>query len=174
MIKDTFVDDIGIIRDCIGCGFCCTKAKCEAGQRLYPSADICPALKWNGYRHVCDLMMIPGKLGNQYKKELHAGEGCCSNLNSWRNEPLVDRTKSFNKIDNPIPSIMQKFLFALGSEMIAGDTIMLIMYKFVALLENDGMDKEEATFITNKCISLIKNQRSGFNDEFMGKVDDRV
>ena len=156
------------IKECIGCGFCCTKAKCAAGARLYPTAKgVCPALKWNGTRHVCDLMEIPGALGAQYRKELYAGEGCCMNLNSWRTEPLQDRTLPVLN-DVHIPSIMQKLLAALGREMISGDTLYLAMCQFSALLQQDGMPKETADAYANKCIMYLQNQKSTFVQEFMG------
>lgn len=38
--------------DCTGCGFCCIKAKCWVGLRVYPGPAVCQALEWNGERHV--------------------------------------------------------------------------------------------------------------------------
>lgn len=157
------------IKECIGCGFCCIKAKCAAGARLYPSAEKCPALKWNGKRHVCDLMELPGIVGEAYRKELYAGEGCCMNLNSWRYEPLQDRTPLATPVlVNSIPSIMQTFLAALGKQWISNDTLQLAMYQYAAMLEQDGMAKDEAKAVANQCIEYMNNQKSKFVKEFMG------
>ncbi len=159
------------VQDCIGCGFCCTKAKCAAGQRLYGGADMCPALLWDdkAQRHVCDLMQLPSGLGELYRKELYAGEGCCMNLNSWRREPLKDRTlKEADPFVNPIPPIMQKFLAALGREWISGDKITLMSWTFASMLQDDGMSEEEAKATANRCIYYIKNSRSSVVEEFMG------
>jgi hypothetical protein len=42
--------------------------------------NICPALQWNGKRHICIW-------ANEYKQELAIGAGCCVSLfNSWRDE----------------------------------------------------------------------------------------
>ena len=53
---------------------------------------LCPALQWNGQRHVCALMETPGEKGQRAREALYEGAGCSSNLNSWRREPLQDRT----------------------------------------------------------------------------------
>ena len=81
------------IRPCIGCVYCCTKCACVTVKMLYNNGlEKCPELIWNGERHVCGLMLLPDPLGHQYRKELASGEGCCSSLNSWRYEPIIDRT----------------------------------------------------------------------------------
>ena len=87
--------NFGRIRPCIGCGYCCTKSTCMYGNHLHPGLHdkICPELLWDGTRHVCKPMLQPGKAGEDCRLALYAGEGCCSNLNSWRREPLQDRTK---------------------------------------------------------------------------------
>lgn len=78
---------------CKGCGYCCWKAKCWNALREHGYGDeVCPSLKWDGERHVCALMGLPGDEGEAYRKDLFAGEGCCSPNNSWRREPLKDRT----------------------------------------------------------------------------------
>jgi hypothetical protein len=74
------------MKKCVGCGYCCIKAKCAGSQRLYPDAKICPQLHWQGDRYFCGLMFLPGIEGATYRKELAAGEGCYSGLNSWRKD----------------------------------------------------------------------------------------
>ncbi len=159
------------VQDCIGCGFCCIKAKCGAGVRLYGGGKgICPALIWNGERHVCDLMELPGDLGRTYRTELFAGLGCCSNLNSWRREDLADRTKPpvvFNPV-NHIPPIMQKFLKCVGREFISTDSIILMIYGLKGELIADGIEEHEASAIANECLRRIREQRSSMTKAFMG------
>jgi len=155
--------------DCIGCGFCCLKTKCGAGTRIYSEATPCPALKWNGERHVCDLMQLHGTLGETYKEELYAGEGCCSGLNSWRREPIVNRIPEKTKApDNPIPPIMQKFLRALSGQFMSSDVASLTIQHFCALLEKDGMPAEQIELAEKNCFRYITENRSKFNSEFMG------
>jgi len=162
-------NEVGKIMECIGCGYCCTKTKCGAGNRLYASADICPALKWTGERHICDLMELPGSLGETYREQLYAGAGCCSNLNSWRYEPLKDRTKgSIDPYVNPVPKIMQLFLGALGKQMISSDQISLTMNHLKQSLLKEDIIEEEVDHIIELCIQYISSQRSRFNSDFMG------
>lgn len=163
------IDDIGPIKECIGCGWCCLRAPCMASVRLYPGSDTCPALKWNGQRHTCELMELPGMVGEAYRKELYAGEGCCGNMNSWRREPLKDRIKKTDLLKNPIPSLMQKFLVSLGNQMVSKDTLVLAVYGFCGnLIEKDGMDEGEAELIGLRCLELLKNSRNKMAEEFLG------
>jgi len=114
-------------------------------------------------------MQLPGTLGETYRKELYAGEGCCANLNSWRREPLKDRT--VNRVDtytNPLPPIMQKFLACLGKQWMSSDVIVLAVFAFIEELKKDGVTHEEAVLIGDKCISCIKENRSKMTEGFMG------
>ncbi len=167
---DEFLDTANVADgDCIGCGYCCIKTKCEAGHRLYAETTPCPALIWNGERHVCDLMNLPGTLGDKFKKELHAGAGCCSNLNSWRREPLINRIPPKTKVpDNPIPPIMQKFIRALASEMISSDKIALVLGTFARMLKKDGMPTEQIKVVLQNCVRYFNENRSKFMTDFMG------
>lgn len=154
---------------CIGCGYCCVKTKCDAGVRLYSEITPCPALLWDGERHVCKLMQLPGTLGDSYKEQLHAGAGCCSNLNNWRRETLVNRVPPKIEVpDNPIPPIMQKFIKALGKQFISGDAIMLALLQFGEMLEKEGMGKEQVALVQKKCMQYFKDNRSTFDEGFMG------
>jgi len=156
---------------CIGCGFCCTKAMCDAGRRIHGVNLLpCPSLEWNGDRHICKLMVIPGNLGERYRKELYAGEGCCANLNSWYCEPLVDRTtpKEEEYAPNPLPSIMQIFITALSREFISSDKMSLILGGFQSDLKKSGYSESAAKYAVNRCIDLFNNQRSSFMKNFMG------
>ena len=164
-------DGIGKIRDCVGCGFCCMQTPCGACLRIYPGAKICPALKWNGKRHYCDLMTLPGNLGAEYRKELYAGEGCCSNLNSWRREPLQDRTQK-DETEEVIPKIFQVFLHCLGKEFISPDVLYLSIFAFLGELQKGGVPEEKAKAIARKIVYYLKGEQSKFNKDFMGSMDD--
>ncbi len=61
------------IDQCNGCGYCCMSTPCDVSRRLYKSADICPQLQWNEdkARYFCGLMLLPGNIGFEYRKELH-------------------------------------------------------------------------------------------------------
>jgi len=75
-----------IFPECTGCGYCCHKAPCSTAQELYNwQLNSCPELLWSEekQRYLCGLMMRPGKAGEIFREKLCAGEGCCSNLNSW-------------------------------------------------------------------------------------------
>jgi len=61
-------------KPCVGCGFCCINSRCIASQRLYKSADICPALIWSDVdnRYYCNLMMIEGSVVHIDKNYMQA------------------------------------------------------------------------------------------------------
>jgi len=114
-------------------------------------------------------MESPGALGEQYRKELHAGARCCAGLNSWKREPLINRVPQPKTSEqNPIPPIMQKFLAALGREHISGDVMYLVISCFCGTLIKDGMSKESAEDIGKRCMYYLKQHRSSFMQEFMG------
>lgn len=161
------------IKDCIGCGFCCTKTLCEAARRVYSTIHTpCPGLIWNGERHECKLMTLPGELGSIYRKELYAGEGCCMGLNSWRKEPLEDRTKYSNdpatKYINPLPKEMQLFLTSLGKQFISKDCITLSIMDFNRQLKNEGYSEVQIKAMTDSILRCFDNRRSKFAEEFCG------
>lgn len=83
-----------IKRDCIGCGYCCKTARCqvsfiEAGMNPVDPFDVigekpdCPYLyfdeKQDKYRCL---------IADKYKEELAIGEGCCSPMNTTRQNKL--------------------------------------------------------------------------------------
>lgn len=82
-------------RPCVGCGYCCTKAQCALSSNLFGIRPICPALNWNGKRHLCLLMTtdtMRGVPAREIRERLYEGAGCCSPLNTWRRD-IKDRTK---------------------------------------------------------------------------------
>jgi hypothetical protein len=85
---------------CIGCGYCCHQGICfVAKEQLGYHKGPCKALVWDGERHWCGLVLKDSSL----KRPLAIGEGCSSNLNSWRREPLRDRTAELRD-GGPCPS----------------------------------------------------------------------
>lgn len=161
-------------KPCVGCGYCCMKTKCGAGQRLYPSAETCPALVWSpsDLRYYCDLMTLPGKVGEGYRDELYAGAGCCSSLNSWRQD-VKERLPKPNKdcmILN-IDPLFQMFLRSMGREMISGDTLYLIISGMEDEMNQKGCSEYEIKEIKKSIVHHIKNNRNTLFDSFIGKFD---
>jgi len=72
---------------CIGCGYCCIKRQCRLSQQIYGEVDAgCPALVWRRKRYLCRLASVRGPAGKEICFDLSIGEGCCSTLNSWRQD----------------------------------------------------------------------------------------
>lgn len=69
---------------CVGCGYCCIKAPCSVVLMVYPRlkiGDRCPVLRWSvpKHRYICDF-------AKHFPLRLTIGEGCTSNLNTWRKD----------------------------------------------------------------------------------------
>lgn len=80
-------------RKCLGCGHCCMQAPCICSQMYYAGAyQPCPALKWDAEadRHWCVLVLQSDKSDLKFmptiRADLGIGSGCCSGLNTWRND----------------------------------------------------------------------------------------
>ena len=153
---------------CIGCGFCCLQAKCTVAVRLYPAASVCPELIWSDKdnRHNCGLMQLPGPVGIAYREELHAGAGCCSNLNTWRKD-VRDRTAKTTEPLTLDPTF-QLFLNVLGKQWIGGDMLALTMLGFIGALVDRGLESSKATDIGNLALAYIENNRTTSMKNFMG------
>lgn len=158
-------------KPCVGCGYCCLKAKCDAGMRLYKSADVCNALIWSEEknRYYCNLMTLPGNLGFEYKKELYAGDGCCCGLNSWRNEVIKREVKKPEKPVNLDP-FFQIFLKSLGRQWLSGDIIALTIFQFQDELSKRDLKESEIKEITKLTLYHLKNHRDTKYDGFMGGI----
>jgi len=164
-------DEIGVVKECCGCGFCCLQAKCAAGARLYPSAKVCPALIWSNEsnRYYCDLATISGPVGSAYRQELHIGAGCCSNLNSWRKD--VKNRHPVDKVEVPltIDPMFQLFLNCLGREWMSGDATFLLLSSFVfCLINHMNMSEDDAAKVGNLVKHYIQENKFEFVKEFMG------
>lgn len=158
--------------ECNGCGYCCTKVPCDASRRLYPGAEVCPALIWveDVKMHRCSLMQIGGELGAIYRKELSAGAGCCSNLNSWRQD-VKRRTRDdiFDGYFNPLDKKFQIFLKCWASEPFLGsDIISLILTKMDNALEESGYGPQEIEHTMKTISHMVVNNRSSLFKDFIG------
>ena len=156
-------------RRCVGCGYCCMKTPCDASRRLYPGATICPQLFWVMDRYECGLMKIAGLVGEGYREELAAGEGCCSSLNSWRQDVKQRNTFEARSNYHILDREFQVFLKCFASEFISSDKISLILSKMQsALTEQNNYTDEEAKVTLHLIMHQIESNRHSFIKEFMG------
>jgi hypothetical protein len=148
------------------------RAPCSASARLYPGATICPQLQWHEDkgRHMCGLMMIPGIVGESYRKELFAGAGCCSNLNDWRKD-VKQRTPISDGLHNIIGEFFQIFLRALARQWISGDAIHLTFAAMKHELIQRGYREADANMIVKQAIHCFSQQRTNRYDDFIGGFD---
>lgn len=73
-------------KPCVGCGFCCRKARCYLGAQKHGAGTDCPELVWNGERWRCQLVLDNEELKTNpmISFDLHIGAGCCCSLNTER------------------------------------------------------------------------------------------
>lgn len=88
------VEEEAAIRPCVGCGYCCQKVTCIAGEiesaRLGVKAHPCPFLYQRDRRYWC-------KLAEESRKTaegLAIGAGCCSPLNTQRRRLMTHPRRS--------------------------------------------------------------------------------
>lgn len=163
--------DIGRVYSCVGCGWCCIVNPCAAALRLNPHIKKCPYLLWKKEekKYRCDLMLFPGPLGEEYRKELHAGAGCSSTLfNDWRDDvkerDLIDRNSDWN----PIDPVFQTFIKCLSNNFITSDTIFLTLSQMKADLKNKTYTDREIEHISKSIIHMFKQNKNSYAEEFMG------
>lgn len=76
---------------CVGCGYCCITVRCFLSIRLSGNVrtEYCQFLTWSKEqeRYLCDL-------AEKYADYLNIGEGCPSNMNSWRNDVKERRVRA--------------------------------------------------------------------------------
>jgi len=144
------------------------KAPCIASRRLYPNATICPELYWDGEKHRCHLMEIEGIIGENYRKELYAGQGCCCNLNTWRKEEIINRLPQEKSGVIVLDEKFQKFLLSLGRQFMSGDAIYLTIKDFQKQLMDDGYSENSVKEIGKAVFHLVKQQKSNFMEGFLG------
>lgn len=157
-------------KPCVGCGYCCMKTPCDASRRLYGNIDSCPQLTWSDdkNRYFCGLMMIGGSLGEDYRKELYAGAGCCSGLNSWRKDVKKRSTGETEYHFNQVPKMFQAFLKAYGNEpFIGGDTTQLILIRFQNELKVLEYSDDEIKSILKNVSYHIESHKSKLFEGFI-------
>jgi len=155
--------------ECVGCGYCCIKAPCTASARLYPGAISCPQLIWDEdkSRYFCGLMMLPGDLGKFYRRELYAGTGCCSSLNSWRKDV---KKREFPKpsFGNPLTPEFQIFLRCYASGFVGSDEVQLLLIQFISELKKRSYSEGAIHHLVVNIENIISQNRSSSFKEFMG------
>ena len=157
------------IAKCVGCGYCCMKTPCDASRRLYPGVKICPQLLWLDDRYECGLMKISGLVGEGYRKELAAGEGCCSSLNSWRMDVKSRMVFDARSGTPHIDPEFQVFLKCWASEFVTSDKISLVLTKMQrALVEQQNYGEKEAALTIHLIMHHIESNRHSFMENFMG------
>lgn len=157
------------MKECVGCGFCCLKAPCQVALRINGGGiSRCPHLIWDSSRYVCDLMRLPGKVGEGYREELYAGTGCSCSLNSWREEVICRDEVKVKAAENPISALMQMFLHCLGKQFLSSDVIAMTCYDLMDHLIKDGYGEEEISEIIARILSYFHSNRSRFTSSFMG------
>ena len=155
--------------ECVGCGYCCMKATCDASRRLYAGATICPQLFWVMDRYECGLMKIAGLVGEGYREELAAGAGCCSSLNSWRIDVKPRMVFDARSGTPNIDPEFQVFLKCWASEFVSSDKVQLVLAKMQrALMEQKNYGEEEAELTIHIIMHHIESNRHSFMKEFMG------
>ena len=145
------------VRSCVGCGFCCRKALCGVALRIWgKGVEKCPALAWDGKRYWCDLCRKPGQMGEDYRKELYVGDGCCCGLNSDRRNipPPEEKVQEYRL--QPETALL---LRCLAAQFCSQDAI------YLALLM---AEKKLGPEFTIASLNVLKEGRPGYVDSFMG------
>jgi hypothetical protein len=171
---------------CVGCGYCCITSPCLVSQRIYGHGIVrCPELIWTPEkeRYICRLMTLPGNIGSRYRKELYAGAGCCSGLNSWRKDVrrrdevriirhdglFRDEIKNDSQEGDVLDPLFQKFLVSMAREMMTtSDALALLLHGFQQRLLNDGMEADEVVALIKRIHHIVTQNRSEFQRGFMG------
>ncbi len=75
------------VKPCVGCGWCCISDPCEVSHRKYGYTRRCPDLNWDDVqgRYLCRLMGDVTE-GDDAKRQLFEGQGCCAPLMTWRDD----------------------------------------------------------------------------------------
>lgn len=84
--------------ECVGCGYCCKKVICWEGihanrelvEKQGNNRGPCPELVFQDGRYWCRLVLeADEKERKRLKMSIHIGAGCCSNMNSDRQNMLA-------------------------------------------------------------------------------------
>lgn len=161
------------VKDCVGCGFCCIKARCTVSLRIWPltKGNECPGLFWTGERYICKLAAMDGPKGVDFRVELHVGAGCCASLNTWRNEIIPRRDRDIEQpqtIKYTLDKAFVAFLHALSRGFMSSDSFFLACFGMAHVLEQQGMRREEIEAITKEIAYHFSENRPQFQADFMG------
>lgn len=149
--------ELSAIKPCVGCAHCCRTAMCAVGFRVFGSvAGHCPALTYKDGRYWCDLCRPSSLVAGRYRKELFIGEGCCSPLNSDRqNIPPpgqdVDRPK--------IGEDCRLLLRAMAHQWFTSDQLWLTL--------NEVAQTMGGKWMAEAC-RIMREERSSISEQFMG------
>jgi hypothetical protein len=156
--------------ECVGCGYCCIKTQCDASRRLYGVVDLCPQLSWveDKKRYVCELMMLPGDLGISYRKQLYAGEGCCSSLNDWRRDVKKRFKIEVSPNYNPLPDYFQVFLKCLAGNFMSSDVMALTLAQMASELKKRDYSQSQIDDLLIHIQRSFSQNRHSFMEDFMG------
>lgn len=156
--------------ECVGCGYCCITAPCFAAQRLHGGGlTTCPHLLWNRTRYVCSLMLGTGIIADRYREELACGAGCCSSLNSWRQDVQPRRGEDTPQGEvNPVPMELQLFARCLGMTFVSGDTAFLACRALSRELIFRGWSIERAEALAQRVFEHFQGNRNVSTTDFMG------
>jgi len=114
-------------------------------------------------------MKIAGLVGEGYREELAAGEGCCSSLNSWRQDIKPRMTFDARSNYHILDTEFQVFIKCLASQFISSDVIFLALGHMKAvLMEQKNYSDEESNITIGLIAHHMKSNRSSFTEEFMG------
>jgi hypothetical protein len=129
----------------------------------------CPELVWNenGKNWRCRLMTLAGSLGEKYKEELYAGEGCCAGLNTDRHKIPTPQDINPDSIKYPLSLEVKILLKAMASQFVSGDLITLTMFAVKAMLDEKGLNGDE---FVNSATFWLKENRFRRVDDFMGEI----
>lgn len=166
------------VRACVGCSFCCRKARCGLALRLYGSGsrgERCPSLVYHDDRWWCKVIEhARGPLHEQYVAELYIGAGCCCGLNTDRqNIPTPEM------LDNPpvqgdskrrgarrragVPVDWKKAFDTLsesiGRQWVSGDMLFLI---------SKSLEAETRPEVVLAFLDGVKRTRQKHVQDFMG------
>ena len=160
---------MGEASNCVGCGYCCIQAPCAVALRVYGPVDECPALTWEVDRYRCKLALLPGSLGENFRKELVIGTGCSSSLNDWRRDVRPrPRPKAVYHV-NPLPALLQRFIRSAvrGDGFMSSDKMWLILTSFRSELEGD-YSQQEIDDILSATAAIMTESRSSRIRSFAG------
>jgi len=90
------------IHPCVGCGYCCQKVQCVAGQSIYglDEKGVCAGLKWDeqAEQYRCSLILeTTGKANEAARTGLAIGAGCSSSLFNTQRDQQVVRLRRKNQ-----------------------------------------------------------------------------